>query len=177
MTNTPLLMTRDCVQNAWVVDDLEKAMRQWTALWGVGPFFLMEQVPMQNLQYRGKPAKIDCSIALAQSGRIQIELIQQHCDNPSVYRDHVPKGRQGFHHVAVIASDYDRELAAYVSRGLTVATNGTFGDMRFAYIDTWREVGCVIELIEDRPSIRDYFAKVAAAADGWDGSDPVRPAL
>jgi len=175
--NIPLFMTRDCVQNAWVVDDLDSAMRQWTSLWGVGPFFLMEHVPMENLHYRGKPASIDCSIALAQSGRIQIELIQQNCDRPSIYRDYVPKGRRGFHHIAVIPKDYDREMAAYANRGIAVGMNGTFGDMRFAYLDAWREVGIVIELVEDRPSIREYFAKVAAAADGWDGSDAVRPAF
>jgi hypothetical protein len=172
----PLFMSRDSLQNAWVVDDLKKAMHQWTSLWGVGPFFVMEHVPMENIHYRGRPAKLDCSIALAQSGRTQIELIEQHCDNRSAYRDYVPKGKSGFHHVAVIARDYDKELAEYASKGLAVATNGTFGDMRFAYIDAWREVDCVIELVEDRPSIREYFAKVARAAEGWDGSDPVRPA-
>jgi hypothetical protein len=174
MTKPSLFMSRDSLQNAWVVDDLQRAMDQWISLWGVGPFFVMEHVPMENLHYRGQPSKIDCTIGLAQSGRTQIELIQQNCDNPSVYRDYVPKGRSGFHHIAVITKDYDREIAAYRSKGLAVAMNGTFGDMRFAYVDAWREVGSVIELIEDRPSIRDYFAKVAAAAEGWDGSDPVR---
>jgi hypothetical protein len=177
MSNPPLFMARDSMQNAWVVDDLKLAMRQWTELWGVGPFFVIEHVPMEDLQYRGKPAQIDCSIGLAQSGRTQIELIEQHCDNPSIYRDHVPRGTSGFHHVAVIARYYDRELAAYANRGLVVGTNGRFGDMRFAYIDAWRDVQCVIEIVEDKPSIRDYFAKVAAAAEGWDGRDPVRPAL
>ena len=176
MTNPPLFMARDCLQNAWVVDDVEKAMHQWTTQCGVGPFFLMEHVPMENLHYRGKPTKIDCTIALAQAGRTQIELIQQDCDNPSVYRDHVAKGRSAFHHIAIIANDYDRELAAYESRGLTVATHGRFGDMRFAYVDTWRELDCVVELLEDRPSIREYFAMIAAAEDGWDGRDPVRAA-
>ena len=170
-------MTRDYMQQAWVVDDLAAAMRRWTEVCGVGPFFVLEHVPMENLTYRGRPAKLDCTIALAQAGRTQVELIEQHCDNPSIYRDIVPKGRSAFHHAAVICQDYDRELAHYQSMGLALAATGSFGDMRFAYVDTSRDLDCVVELIEDMPSIRSHFKMIADAAAGWDGKEPVRPAF
>jgi len=177
MRATPLFMGRDYFQNAWVVDDMQAAMRRWTESCGVGPFFVLEHVAMEDLTYRGRPAKLDCSIALAQAGRTQIELIEQHCGEPSVYRDLVPKGRHAFHHMATFAADYDRELAEYAAQGLSITTTGRFGDMRFAYIDATPQLDCVIELLEDRPAIRDHFKMIADASVNWDGRDPVRPAF
>lgn len=173
----PLFAGRDHLQQAWVVADLAAAMRHWTEVCGVGPFFVIEHAPMQNLTYRGRAARLDCNVGLAQAGRTQIELIEQNCGNPSIYRDYVPAGRSAFHHVAVYCTDYDRELAHYRSLGYAVAADGTFGDMRFAYVDTHADLGCVLELLEDKPSIREYFGKIAAAATGWDGRDPVRPSF
>ena len=37
--------------------------------------------------------------ALAQAGDMQIELIQPTGNSPSAYRDTVPMGRSGFHHI------------------------------------------------------------------------------
>jgi hypothetical protein len=177
MRSTPLFLARDQFQNAWVVDDLQAAMRRWTDTCGVGPFFVLEHVEMQDLTYRGRPAKVDCSIALAQAGRMQVELIEQHCDNPSVYRDLIPKGRCGFHHVAVFAADYDRELAEYRAQGLSVTTTGRFGDMRFFYVDASPLINCVIEVLEESQPLRDHFRHIAEAAVDWDGTVPVRPAF
>lgn len=176
MRATPLFLGRDYIQNAWVVDDVQAAMRRWTESCGVGPFFLLEHVAMEDLTYLGRPATVDCSIAIAQAGRVQIELIEQHCNQPSVYRDLVPKGRRGFHHIAAFATDYDRELAEYAEQGLTITTTGRFGDMRFAYIDASPQLDCVLELLEDTEAVREHFQMIADAAVNWDGRDPVRPA-
>jgi hypothetical protein len=177
MRTPPLFLARDHFQNAWVVDDLQAAMRHWIETCGVGPFFVLEHVQMQDLTYRGRPASVDCTIALAQAGRMQVELIVQHCDNPSIYRDLVPKGRSAFHHVAVFATDYDRELAEYRDQGLSVTTTGRFGDMRFCYVDASPRIDCVIEILEESQPLREHFAHIAAAAVDWDGRDPVRPAF
>jgi len=177
MTSPAAPLARDFMQQAWVVDDLESAMRAWIATCSVGPFFVLEHVPMTDLRYRGRPAELDCTIALAQAGRTQIELIVQHCDNASVYRDLVPKGSSGFHHMAVICDRYDLDLQHYLGAGFAIATSGSFGDTRFAYVDTCAVLGCAIELLEARESILDHFRMIADAAADWDGSDPIRPAF
>jgi hypothetical protein len=174
MRAPPLFMGRDYVQMCWVVDDLQAAMRHWIETCGVGPFHVLEHVQIQDLTYRGRPAKLDFTGALAQAGRMQIELIQQHCDNPSVYRDLVPKGRSAFHHIAMFANDYDRELAGYQAQGLVPVTAGRFGDMRYCYIDASATIGCVLELLEEKEGIRSFFKFVADSAIGWDGKDPIR---
>jgi hypothetical protein len=174
MTTPPVFAGRDHVQQAWVVADLAAAMRHWVEVCGVGPFFVLPKVAMDNLTHRGRPATIDCTIGIAQAGRTQIELIEQRCDSPSIYRDYVPRGDSAFHHVAIICRDYDREVAHYRALGYQEGAAGTFGDIRFAYLDTFRDLGCVLELLEDKPSIREFFKMIADAGQDWDGRDPYR---
>lgn len=152
-------------------------MRHWIETCGVGPFFVLEHVPMEALTYRGQPVKLDFSMALAQAGGMQIELVQQHCDTPSVYRDSVPKGQSAFHHLALFAKDFDRELAAYQARGCGAVQTGKFGSMRVAYIDARHETQCVIELLEESQPVRDHFRMIADAAASWNGGNPIRPAF
>jgi len=115
-------------------------------------------------------------VALAQSGGIQIELIQQHCDSPSAYRDTIAKGAQGFHHLAIYCDDYDAAYAHYRDKGFIASVDGKFGPLRFSYIDTSSAIGCMIELVEQHESQTEFFQRIAAAAESWDGvTDPLRP--
>jgi hypothetical protein len=161
-------------QVAWVVDNLETAVQRWLSTPRVGPFFIIPHVKVQDVQYRGKPATLDFSTAIAQAGPIQIELIEQHNDGPSAYRDVYPKGSEGFHHLCMITNDFDAELERHRRQGSEPATQGQFGDMRFAYVDTRRRLGHMSEIIEDRSSIREFFKVIADAAVDWDGNDPIR---
>lgn len=157
------------IQNAWVVPDLDAAMRRWHASMGVGPFLVMRHLRTGDAHHRGVRVDTDFSVAIAQAGPVQVELIAQHDDTPSCYRETVPKGATAFHHVAVIVPDYDAELARYRAHGFEPASWGVFGDLRFSYIDTHAALGCMVELVEDTPSIRAFFARVAGAHAAWDG--------
>src|SRR5437879_11500823 len=66
-----------------VVRDIDKAMRHWVAVCGVGPWFYAEQLPMDEFRYKGRRYDIKVSIALANSGDVQLELIQQRCESRS----------------------------------------------------------------------------------------------
>ena len=46
-------------QNGYVVRDVEAAMKHWTEVLGVGPFFYFERVPIEDFRYRGEPSPID----------------------------------------------------------------------------------------------------------------------
>lgn len=175
--NLPGTASRHFMQVAFMVDDLDAACLNWVRTTGIGPFLTVPHVVLGEYDYRGKrQSGLDFSVALAQSGGIQIELIQQHNDAPSAYRDLIAKGQGGFHHLAVYSPDYDAIYADYVGKGFVSAVDGTFGTMRFSYIDTSAAIGCMVELVEEDPGQSDFFKRVAAAADGWDGvTDPIRP--
>ena len=81
-----------------VVRDIEKAMRHWVEVCGVGPWFYAEQLPLDEFRYKGRPYDLKVSIALANSGDVQLELIQQRNDVPSLYRDFLAAGHEGMQH-------------------------------------------------------------------------------
>ena len=43
-----------------VVRDIEKAMRHWAEVCGVGPWFYTEQLPMDEFRYKGRIYDLNC---------------------------------------------------------------------------------------------------------------------
>ena len=170
------LANHKVLQLAYVVNDVHEAAARWTKTFGVGPFFVLERPEVANPVYRGAPGEVAFSAALAQAGDVHIELIEQHCDSPSCYRDLIPKGQEGFHHVAVIVEDYEKEVARYEGLGCPVASSGEFGPLKFCYVDTSPVMNCMVEVLEDLPFIHNYFARIREAAEDWDGARPIRDA-
>src|SRR5882757_1501087 len=74
-------------QNGYVVRDIRAAMDHWINVMGVGPWYYMDRVKTDYFRHRGKDSDVDMSIALANSGDLQIELIQQRNDAPSMYKE------------------------------------------------------------------------------------------
>jgi hypothetical protein len=81
-------------------------MRHWTEVLGVGPFYYIERVKRDWFRYRSEPSDAEVSIALANSGDLQIELIQQRNDAPSMYRDFLNSGREGLQHMSYWTTNY-----------------------------------------------------------------------
>ena len=163
-------------QNGYVVRDIEQALHHWTAVLGVGPFFYFERAPITEFTYRGRSSPIDVSIALGNSGDLQIELIQQRNDAPSMYRDFLAAGREGLQHVAYWTNDFEADLSRCLDAGFKVGQQGVAGGAngRFVYFDTETHPGTVVELSDSSGAKGKFFEHIAELARGWDGSDPVR---
>ena len=71
-------------QNGYVVRDIQAAMKHWIEVMGVGPWYYMDRVKTDWFRHRGQDSRVEMSIALANSGDLQIELIQQRNDAPSL---------------------------------------------------------------------------------------------
>ncbi|MEM6680649.1 MAG: VOC family protein, partial [Pseudomonadota bacterium] len=105
---------RTVFQNAWVVPDLKAAVRHWTEVMKVGPFFIVDHTgSLKNVMHRGEPGSISMTTALAQAGPVQIELIEVHGDGPNCYRDIYKPGEGGFHHMCVWTHDIEADHAYY----------------------------------------------------------------
>jgi len=171
-------MTRvfgDVRQNGYVVRDLEQALSFWIETQGVGPWFVIENARAPDFQYQGRPSQAETSLAMAQWGPIQIELIQPLDDEPSMYRDFLAAGREGLQHVACWSDDYDETLAAAQAAGFRVGQGGSFApDARYVYFESDGHPGTVIELAETAGTMGSFFRAVAKAAEGWDGSAPIK---
>ncbi|CAH2601256.1 VOC family protein [Rhodovastum atsumiense] len=163
-------------QAGYVVEDIHAAMRHWSEVLGIGPWFYAERVPVENFHYRGEPSPIEVSVALANSGPLQVELIQQRNDAPSMYRDFRAAGRVGLQHVAYWTQDFDADLARLTARGLRIGMQGNVGrNGRYVYFETEMHPGTVVELSEVAGPKGTLFRMIREASEGWNGSDPVRP--
>lgn len=163
-------------QLGYVVPDIEKAMEYWSTVMGVGPWFYNPRVPIEGYHYDGKSHDVHNSVALANSGFVQVELIQTRNDAPSMYRDFQKAGHTGLQHVAYWTQDYDEDLAQMQAEGFNVKMGGTVGaNGRFVYFDREMHPGTVIELSEVVGPKGRMFDMIREASKGWDGSDPVRP--
>lgn len=162
------------VQMAWVVTDLDAAVRRFSRAYGCGPFMMNRHIKLVDPRHRGRAMATDFSLALTQAGDVQIELVEQHDDTPSVYRDLYAPGIEGFHHVAVIVPDVGKEVERYLALGFEVGSTGRFGEADFAYVDTSPATGHMVEILPDNDTIRRFFGAVRRAAEGWDGIDPIR---
>lgn len=163
-------------QLGYVVDDIEVAMDHWSRELGIGPWFYNPQVPIRNYRYRGEAYDVHNSVALANSGFVQVELIQTRNDVPSMYRDFRRAGRTGLQHVAYWTETFDEDMARLQGRGFVVAMSGEVGERgRFVYFDTEHHPGTVIELSEVAGPKGRLFRMIREASEGWDGTDPIRP--
>lgn len=164
-------------QNGYVVRDIEAAMKHWTEVLGVGPFYYIERVKMDWFRYRGAPSDAEVSIALANTGDLQIELIQQRNDAPSMYRDFLDSGREGLQHMSYWTTDYQADFDRFVSLGFRIGQEGQIDGPqgRFVYFDTETHPGTVIEVSDISGGKGVFFARIREAAANWDGSRPIRP--
>ena len=164
------------MQMAYVVPDLQAAMREWAEKLKVGPWFVLEHFEGEHPVYRGAPSKAGITLAMSFAGHMNIELIQPKDSHPSVYKEHIDIHGHGFHHWGVATSDIDADIARYAKMGMEVAFRAgvpTGGDV--AYLDSHGAVPGFVELIETGPQMERAFAGFYGAALAWDGSDPIRP--
>ncbi len=81
-------------QEAYLVNDLEEAIGKWHALYGAGPFVVAPHHRADTFMYRGTSVEADVSYGFGYLGDMMIQFIQQHDDQPSIYRDMYKQGEQ-----------------------------------------------------------------------------------
>jgi len=163
----------EIMQLAFVPRDYDAALAFWTGTMGAGPFFLIDHVTLEDVRYRGATAQIDFSMALGYWGDLQIELIHQHNDAPSIYKAWLDEGREGLHHVCILVDDMAAARAA--AEGMVITQEARVpGGGEVIYIDTCGSPGTMVEILMPGAGTHDLFAMMLAASRGWDGSEPLR---
>jgi catechol 2,3-dioxygenase-like lactoylglutathione lyase family enzyme len=162
---------------AYVVEDIEATVNRLVDQLGAGPFFLIESVPLENVLSRGEPAEFVHNSAFGYCGGGAIELMEA----VSLAPERVEKGfsvpRPGIHHVAYAVpptevADLRRSLD---ERGLSQYLSAQLGEVDMTFHDASAALGHDIEIHVDIEGLRDFFEMVSGSAQGWDGSEPLRP--
>lgn len=163
------------MQLSYCPRDYDAALRYWIGM-GAGPFFELHHVQLENIKFRGEPSDIDFSMALGYLGDIQIELIRQHNDAPSMYTEWLAEGREGVQHMCVLVDDIAEARRRVGVTGGTVLQEGELpgGAGAVIYVDTGGGPGTVMEYLQIGQAGRDGFAMMREAHRNWDGTDPIR---
>lgn len=174
----PGLLPGSVRQNGYVVTDLDQAIEHWWSVLGVGPWFPVRNLVLSGSLYRGTPADTEISLAVANSGDLQIELIEAQGDEPCCYREFLDSGPAGLHHVAWWTEDFDSTMQRAKTAGWGVIQEGDAMGTRFCYFDCNAPRGAIPELMELNELSRWLIDTVRDASRDWDGhTDPVRNLL
>ena len=157
-------------QLGYIVKDVEAASRAHAALFGSGPFQVMDTPPAKSVLYRGKPIELATRVAYGQLGDLQIELIQVLSEDPNAYLE---SGRYGFHHVSIWVDDFDAAMADFAAAGCEPAMLMESGaGMRIAFVDCRDLLG---HYVECHAPIQGFWDSIKQKNLDWDGSEPYRP--
>lgn len=169
-------------QLGFIVPDVDASMRFYAEKLRVGPFSCNRGFKAPDGWYRGKTEMPELTLAQAYTGRVVVELIQQHDDTPSVYQEFIRRCGYGLHHygIAVATEDYEQTLQHYYSCGFAdVFTDNLPGGTRIRYIGpkkeediekTRNEAGAgYFECVEILENQEKMFSRLCEAHQNWDG--------
>jgi hypothetical protein len=164
---------------AYVVDELDAAARRLHAQFGAGPFFSIEQVPVTNVTSRGEPGAFIHGAAFGMCNQVPVELMQIARITPEradqrFSRVDAPR----IQHVAYVLprTEVDAVRAELEARGLPEYLRSQHGDIETTLHDAGATFGHDLELHADNDGLRAFFTLVRQAAEGWDGTELMRPA-
>jgi len=165
------------VQLAFVVADLESALRYWTGVMGVGPFVVIENsVAGRKVLHRGQPSAMDTTLAFAYMGDVQIEIVHPSNDAPSPFREFLDSGREGLQHIAFWPDDLDKACQHLEQAGFSevCAMYLDDGSRNVCYYQPPSALGVMIEIVPWTAARQAYFSRIQRLSRNWDGQRPVR---
>jgi Glyoxalase/Bleomycin resistance protein/Dioxygenase superfamily len=135
-------------QTAFVVEDLDVAIAQFSSRFNVEPWAVFRDAEPTGELYRGEPARARLHLAFGLSGTMTYELVQLADDAPSVYRDVVEDRGYGFHHFGYGTATLDEAIASMNAEGYEAVANLDTNELRLAMFDTRDVLPGMTELIE-----------------------------
>ena len=164
------------VQVAYLVPDVDEAMKGWLAQFGLGPWTCIRNIELDAI-YSGQPLQLRLNEALSYIGDLQIQLVHSlnAPDEPSPYRSWVERGRFGMHHHAYFSQDIDADVERAQRQDFERTCEMRSKDgHRYFYCRSKRMPDVTIEFLEVYPLLTQIFEEGIADAARWDGKDPIR---
>lgn len=157
----------------YVVDDIAQAVSHWVEALGAGPFFLIDSVTFDDLDYSGGPAVYEHSIAFGRWGPITVELMEFQRIEPESLAARMATPPNRPNHIGYSVSDIHLERARLEALGAETFLTARTGDVEGVVLHVpW--LGHSVELLADSDFIRAFADTLSTATDGWDGRDQLR---
>lgn len=157
--------------------DIDRSMQYFVDSWGVGPWYVLRGVRNAML-YKGSRVELEMSVAMANCGDLQFEIVAQHNDAVSLYTDalaHTPDLH--VQHVAVWTDDVAGLEATARQKGWTAIFETISGPGRSVFVAHPSAPMVCIEISDCDPfkvRVRDTIRQEASV---WDGREAIREGL
>lgn len=149
--DTRLLEEDAVMQICFVTDDVEKSARWFSDLTGKPMPAEGKAAEPEEAKaiYDGKPATVGCRIMMFEFGNIDVEFLEPGPEK-SAWRDLLEQKGPGCHHIAFRTRNLTKRDAYLQDKGHRLLQRGEFdgGHGRYAYYDTVKDLGVMIELLE-----------------------------
>jgi methylmalonyl-CoA/ethylmalonyl-CoA epimerase len=157
-----------------VVDDLERYAENYRTILGFDvPRAVQVTRAHDHTQatYHGKPMDARAKIVSWAMGEVAFELLQP-LEEPSVWMDHLKNHGPSLHHVAFHVPRTAPADAFFADHGYRVTQQGLFTGRTgmYAYLDTDKDLGVILELLEhyhdgSRPAPKSFPADKGIGTD------------
>jgi len=151
-----ILNTNAVIQIGLIVKDVEKTKKKWAEFFNVPVPATVDsgEYEVTQTKYKGKAAKKSkCKMAFFEAGtNMQLELIQPNGEK-STWQDFLDKHGEGIHHIAFLVNGTKKILETCEKKGIKCIQQGKYGDGggEYAYLDTIKDLKCIIETLESYP--------------------------
>ena len=149
-TTDPVIVSKSMAQVAIVVKDIDAARSAWAKLLGiqVPEVSIAESNSARPTQYRGKPTDAKAKLAFVILENIQIELIEP-MGGKSTWQEYLDKNGEGIHHIAFQVKGIDGVEKRFELQGDPMVQRGGWDGGAYSYIDASKNLGCILELLEN----------------------------
>ena len=129
-----------------IVKDIEKTIEGLSKL-GIGPFGSIDRAPTVRWEALGKPTEVKLKMRFANIGPLEIELIEPISE--CMQKEFLDSKGEGIHHIAFWVDDLDKEVKKMTKKSYKVVQQGWREKSGgYAYLDTQKSCGVMIELIQ-----------------------------
>jgi hypothetical protein len=154
--NNPVVDVRDksLIQIGFVVHDAVKMAKRYSEIFGLGPWNFIDGKARDFVLNGETLRNMDCGLrlALADLGKIQIELIQP-LHGPSTHMSFLKEQGEGIHHVSFgVVDNHDQIVSGLTARGVGIEMQGLAGEVStFTYLATQKTLGTIFEVVNPIP--------------------------
>ncbi len=133
-----------------LVNDIDSTSQTYADFFGVDKpnWFWTDTVDVAQTEYRGERSEARAKLAFFDMGSLQLELIEPD-HNPSTWREALDRNGEGFHHIAFVIKGMKEKISVLEAGGMPLLQKGEYTGGRYAYMDTFRDLKVLVELLEN----------------------------
>jgi hypothetical protein len=164
-------------QIGFVSREIGRSMHYFIEAWGVGPWYVLRNLKT-TMVYNGVFIEPEISIALANCGDLQFEIVEQHNEVDSLYtRALAATSEMHVQHVGVWAADFDAVRNGALEKGWVPILETVPIGSGSCFVAHSSEPMVCIEISDCSGNKSWVREAIRNSARGWDGADPIREGL